>query len=231
VSDPVELPVPETAESIPAALAAPKPGKVKRAKPVPAPVATAPEPVAEIVAAPEPIVEPTTVATPEPQPTAADPAETVIEEPIMATTIENVTAETTQKAQAHFADMNARAKDGMDKAGKLFAELNEFNKGNVEAMVESGRIAVAGVQSMAQDRAAYVREQFEQATAAARQFTSVKSPTEFVKLQGDYVRQQFDAMMADASRSTEAMLKLAGEIAQPISNRVAVAVEKVKAAA
>ena len=164
-------------------------------------------------------------------PPAAAPANTHHEEPIMATTIENMTQTATEKTQAHFADMNARGADAMEKGTKMFAEMNSFTKGNVEALVESGKLAVAGMQTMMQDQAAFVRKQFEDATAAARTMASVKSPTEFVKLQGDYVRQQFDTMVHQGSRSTETMLKLAGEVVQPISNRVAVAVDKVKQAA
>ena len=37
--------------------------------------------------------------------------------------------------------------------------------------------------------------------------------------------------MAQASKNTEAMMKLAGEAAQPLSNRVALAAEKIKLAA
>ena len=40
-----------------------------------------------------------------------------------------------------------------------------------------------------------------------------------------------DAMVAETSKSTELMLKLANDVAQPISNRVALAAEKVRAAA
>ena len=54
---------------------------------------------------------------------------------------------------------------------------------------------------------------------------------EFAKLQGDFTRQSFDAMVAHGSRSAEAMLKLAGEIAQPFSSRLAVAADKFKVAA
>lgn len=176
------------------------------------------------------LIEPAAIdVAPVELPPAAAPADTVSEEPNMATTIENVTA--TEKTQAHFTDMNARVGDAMEKGSKLFAEMGSFTKGNVEALVESGKIAVAGVQTLAQGQAAYVRKQFEEATAAARTMATVKSPTEFVKLGGDYVRQQFDAMVAEGSRSTEAMLKLAGEVVQPVANRVAVAVERVKQAA
>ena len=211
----IDLHATNPAEHIPAVLAAPK---AKRAKGVKLAVpATEPveAPAAEFVSVP----------------TAAAPAEPEIEEPTMATTFENTTQTATDKTQAMLGDMSGRAKDAMGKGAAMFGELNSFNKGNVEALVESGKLAFAGMQSMAQGQAAYVRTQFEQATAAARTLTSVKSPTEFAKLQGDYVRQQFDAMVAETSRSTEAMLKLAGEVVQPISNRFALAAEKVRAAA
>ena len=213
MSDLPTLPNLESAESIPAVLAAPKPKKSKG------------------YTADVPVVPALITASDLPHPTAAALAETIIEEPVMATTIENMTDTATDKTQAMFGEMNGRAKDAMEKSTKLFAELNGFTKGNVEAMVESGKLAFAGMQSMAQEQAAYVRKQFEEATNAARTMASVKSPTEFVKMQGDYVRQQFDAMVAQTSHSTEAVLKLAGEVAQPISNRVAVAVEKIKQAA
>ena len=71
----------------------------------------------------------------------------------------------------------------------------------------------------------------ESATAALKTLSSVKSPTDFLKLHSDYMRSAFDAMVAETSKNTESMLKLAGEITQPISNRVAVAAEKIKVAA
>ena len=206
-------------------------GKPKRARAV-APVAI---PIEADIAAVT-LVEPV-AAAPVELPPAAAPADIHHEEPPM-TTIENMTDTATQtaqtateKTQAHFADMNARATDAMAKGQKMFAEMNSFTKGNVEALVESGKLAVSGMQTVAQHQAAFVRQQFEAATAAARTMATVKSPTEFVKLQGDFVRQHFDAMVAEGSRSTETMLKLVGEVVQPVANRVAVAVERVKQAA
>lgn len=216
----IDLHAKNPVEHIPPVLAAPRAKRGKGVKPA-APVI---EPAAQ------PAAEPVSV------PTAAAPAEPASKETTMATTIENVSQTATDqtafdKAGAAFGEMNSRAKGAIEKSTALFTELNSFNKGNVEALVESGKLAIAGMQSVAQSQAAYVRKQFEEATAAAKTLTTVKSPTEFVKLQGDYVRQQFDAMVAETSRSTEAMLKLAGEVAQPISNRFALAAEKVKQAA
>ena len=212
----ITLAVEPSAESIPAMLAAPK-AKRARVKPA-APVITpaAQEPAAELHAS---------------APPAADPAEPQNEEITMATTIENVAETATDKTQAMFADMNGRAGDAMAKSAKVLEDMNVFAKGNVEALVESGKIAAKGVEAMAQDAAGTARKHFEDTTAMVRTLASLKSPTEFLKLQGDFMRGQFDQMVAETSRSTETMLKLAGEIAQPMANRFAVAVEKMKVAA
>ena len=82
----------------------------------------------------------------------------------MATTIENITDTTANKAQDFTADMTGRAQDAMAKTQALFSDWTSFNKGNLEAMVESGKLAVAGMQTMAQDQAAYVRKHFEEAS-------------------------------------------------------------------
>jgi phasin family protein len=147
-------------------------------------------------------------------------AVTAKEANIMEATIKNAA----EKAKTLFTDANA-------KGTQTFAEINEFGKGNIEAIVESGKIAAKGVEAFGQDTAEYGRRQFESATAALKSLSSVKSPTDFFKLQSDYFRSSFDSLVAQTSKNTETMLKLAGDVAQPIQNRVAVAVEKVKVAA
>ncbi len=149
------------------------------------------------------------------------------EETIMATNFETANAE----APKMLNDMNDRAKTAMEKGSKMVEELNDFAKGNVEAMVESSRIAARGVETLGQDVADYTRRSFEGLTATLKSLASVKSPTEFFKLQSDYMRSSFDAAVAQSSKSTEAMIKLTGDASQPISTRFAVAAEKVKTAA
>lgn len=143
----------------------------------------------------------------------------------------NETHAVADKAQAMFGDMNDSAKSAMEKSTKAIEDMNEFAKGNIEALVESSRITAKGIEAMGQDAAEYGRKSFESATAAMKTLASIKSPAEFMKLQADYVRQSFDMMVAESSKNSEAMIKLAGEAMQPISNRVAVAAEKVKIAA
>ncbi len=229
-----------------AAPKAEKPEPVKAAETiVEAPVVAEPVPVVE--AAPQEVTETETetveavAETPVEQiaEVAAETAITVVEaveETVVApevkgswkmTTIENAT----DKAQALFAEWNDRTKAAVEKSTKLVEEANDFAKGNVEALVESGRIAAKGFEGLGQDAAEYGRKSFESATAALKNLAAVKSPTEFFKLQSDYFRGAFDSYVAEASKNTEALIKLASDAAQPLSNRVAVAAEKVKTAA
>ncbi len=138
------------------------------------------------------------------------------------------TAQATEKTSAAFADMNGRAKDAMAKGTRAIEELVEFSKGNLEAMVASGRVATSGVQDIARYSAEYGRKTIEEANATAKRFAGVKSPTEFFQLQSEVAKSSLDAMVAEGSKFTESYLKLLGEIVQPMQNRMSVAVEKVK---
>jgi phasin family protein len=219
----------------PVVAAEPKPvaPPVAKVAPKPAePAAIATPPVAQPTPAPiaAPVPQAAVAATPYPEPTQkTPPAPPQKEKTIMATTFD--TTATATKTQAFFGEANDRAKAAFEKSTKLFEEMNEFGKGNLEAVVESGKIAAKGFETLGQDAAEYTRKQFEGATAIAKSFASVKSPTELFKLQSEYFRSAFDALVAESSKTTEAVLKLAGEVAQPLSNRVALAAEKVKIAA
>lgn len=187
----------------------------------------APAPVAVIEKAAETAVK-TVTKTIDPTPVAA-PALAALKKEV--TTMEATLKNAAEKTQAYFAEANDRAKAAVAKSAKAFEDINEFNKGNVEAFVESGKIAAKGFETLGQSAADYARKSFEGATATLKSLSTVKSPTDFFKLHSDYVRSSFDSIVAETSKTTEAVLKLAGEVAQPISNRVAVAVEKAKIAA
>lgn len=179
-----------------------------------------------------------TAAVPPPAVAAANPPAAVSATPPVkdipmtdtTATIENTAKATTDKAQAMFAQASDQTKGVMEKGTKMVEEMNVFTKGNVEAMVESTKIAVKGMETLAQDAADYARTSLEGLTQTVRTMSTVKSPTELMKLQSDFMRQSFDAMVAQTAKSTEAMMKLAGEVAQPVSNRVATAADKMKPA-
>lgn len=152
--------------------------------------------------------------------TAAMTAPTSEEDHTMTDTMQN-TAET----------MQANAQDAMGKGKQAFEDMTSFGQGNVEAMVESTRVAFKGLEAMTQARAAFAKQSFDATVQTLKSMAEVRSPADLFKLQGEYLRNSMDALVAETSRSTEATLKLVGEIAQPIQNRVALAAEKVRTAA
>ena len=137
--------------------------------------------------------------------------------------------ETTERAQAVLGDMQGRMKSTLERTAKMSEDMVDFAKGNVEAMMASARAAAKAGEVLGQEAADYSRKSLEHATAAFRSFATVKSPTELFQLQSDYAKASFDNAVAEASKMSEAMMKFAGEIAQPLSNRYALATEKIKA--
>ena len=228
---------PVTLAPAPKPAAAPAVVAKAEAKPVP-PVKAKPAPKARIVKK-KPVAKAAVVKTAPIKKLAKAPIalakkEAKIMQDTVTKTVETAkkaTAETTERAKAMFGDMNARTKDAVAKGTKAIEEMNEFAKGNIEALVASSKIAAKGAEDIAKYSAEYGRKAIADTTENAKKFAAVKSPTEFFQLQSELVKSSIDAMVSESSKFTENYLKLMGEVTQPISNRVAVAVEKVKIAA
>ena len=121
--------------------------------------------------------------------------------------------------QTIFADAGERGQEVAKRSQKVAEELADLTRANVEAIVEAGRVAVEGARSLGQDMVATGRDGVEQASDAIRSLAEAKSPTEYMQLQGEFARASFDRMVAEGSKLTESMVKLAGEAFQPLQNR------------
>jgi phasin family protein len=130
------------------------------------------------------------------------------------------------KFQGMFADVGEKSQEAVRKSQAFAEQLTEAARANVEAVVESSRIAVAGVRDLGQEVIASSRGGVEHASTAVKTLAEAKSPTEFFQLQSELVRSSFDRMVAEGSKLTEQMVKLAGEAVQPLSNRASVNAEK-----
>ena len=211
---------PEAAKPRAAAVkAAPKAAAPKRAAPKPAPKAAAPKPVAHNIAA---AAKPAAAAVK----TAAEATDKLNER---TTQMQNeATHMITDRTQAAFGDMNKRTKTAIEKSQKMVEEMTEFTKGNVEAIVASSKVAARAVETLGQEAAEFGRRSFEDASATVKSFAEVKSPTDFFRLQSEFARTQFDSMVSESSKMSEAMIKLAGQMFEPITSRYSVAAERVK---
>ena len=128
--------------------------------------------------------------------------------------------------QSIFADANERSQDLAKRSQKVAEELADLARANVEAVVEAGRVAAEGARSIGQEAVSSSRDGFEQAADAIRSLAEAKSPTEYLQLQSDLARASFDRAVAESSRLTESLVKLAGEAFQPLSNRATANAER-----
>ncbi|NWK97210.1 phasin [Sphingobium lactosutens] len=198
-----------------------------------------PEPVAE-KPAPEPVPEPVKA---EPKITESlTKAETTATQPLPATegtkimndvieTGKKFAEETKAKFETAYSDFNEKTKAHVEKSTKAIEELSDIAKGNVEALVESSKIAAKGIETLGQEAVDYSRKSFEKATASFKTFSSVKTPTEFFQLQSQLFSASFDEFTKEAAKNSEALIKLAGDVAQPLTARVTLVTDKVKSLA
>lgn len=210
-----------------ATAAAPKAAAVKSA---PAPKVSAapgkaPEPRAaeapKIAENKAPAAAPVAAEVPQPVTTADTPLSTS-EEPTMA----NQPTDFTNTINTAVNEIQARAKTAYDKGAEVASEMTDLARGNVEAVVESGKILAGGVQDLSKGYAEEAKSAYEQLTADLKEMAAVKSPAELFQLQGKILRRNFDTLVATGSRNTEAVMKLANDSFAPISGRINVAAEK-----
>jgi phasin family protein len=128
--------------------------------------------------------------------------------------------------QSILADANERSQELVKRSQKVAEELADLARANVEAVVEASRVATEGARTIGQDVVATSRDGVEKAAGAIRSLAEAKSPTEYLQLQGDFARASFDRAVAESSRLTESLVKLAGEAFQPLSNRASANAER-----
>jgi phasin family protein len=130
--------------------------------------------------------------------------------------------------QDAMAEAQTKAKEAFEKGTTMMGEASDFTKGNVEAMMESGKILAEGMQSFGSEMVSEGRTAFEAMSGDIKELAAAKSPTDFFKLQSEMVRKNFDSAVATSSKNSEAMLKLMSDAMAPLSGRVSMAMEKAR---
>ncbi|MGH7085358.1 MAG: TIGR01841 family phasin [Acetobacteraceae bacterium] len=125
-----------------------------------------------------------------------------------------------------FEKTQEQVKENMDKVMKTAEELMAFNQGNFEAVVTSGKIWSAGMQDLTQQAVASAQASFDETLATYRALAAVKSVREVVDLTTNLARSAVEKALSDAGRISNASVKLTEQAFAPITQRVALAMEK-----
>ena len=127
--------------------------------------------------------------------------------------------------------MEQQFKNAFEKSNTMMTDYNEMAKGNLEAIVESGKVLSTGMQEMGREVMEDTRSAYEGLTADMQTLAAATSPTEMLQLQGELARKYFDRSVARSSKLTESWMKLANDTFAPVSNQMSVAMERVAKAA
>ena len=126
-------------------------------------------------------------------------------------------------------DVNARAKTAMEKNAKIVEELADLTRGNVEAIVASSKVAAKGIETISQRRrrisAARASRAPPRRSAASRK--SSRRPTSS-SFRATSPAAPSTRRRRERPRVSETMLKLAGDVAEPMTSRYTVAADRVK---
>jgi phasin family protein len=194
----------------------------------------------------EPVVNPPAAVSALVIPFAAvlEPPTQFLKEPIMATAFETTqeavrTTVNTLNAQTEAAVNNgkaameqvaAKSKEAVEASIKSLDELTDMSRANIDALIASAKAATTGVEQVMTHLTEVSKKSFEDTTAMVKGLAAAKTPNELMQLQSDFAKAQFDSAVAEYSKLSEMMVKLAGEVMEPVQNQMAVATDKLKAA-
>lgn len=114
----------------------------------------------------------------------------------------------------------------MDKVVRTAEDLVSFGQGNLEAVMRSSQIWLAGVQDLTKQVATSAQEQVDATVSALRALTTVRSPKEAMELQSNLARTSFEKAVNETRRLSDSSYKLAEQAAAPLAARMTLALEK-----
>jgi phasin family protein len=129
-----------------------------------------------------------------------------------------------------FENVGTAAREQIEKASqtafKSYEEMSKLQKDNWDAIVASSQIWAKGAEVVGKAWMSMAQDTLETAATTAKALVGVKSLREAVDLQTDFAKGNFDKFVAESTKMSETVVKVANDAMEPITARVNVTVEK-----
>jgi len=108
---------------------------------------------------------------------------------------------------------------------KSYEDVMEFNKANVDALVQSGTKMAAGFEEMAKVVFGVAGKTVESSLENAKAVASCKTAAEVIQIQQKMAKENWETMIAEGSKLSEMGTVVAQSAFEPVQNRYKSAVE------
>lgn len=130
----------------------------------------------------------------------------------------------------NFDNMGGAAREQLEKASQTayrsYDELSRLQKDNWEALVAASQIWFKGAETVSKGWMTLAQDTMENAASTAKAMVGVKSLREAVDLQTEFAKGNFDKFVAESTKMSETVVKVANDAMEPITARMNVTVEK-----
>ncbi|MEM9139137.1 MAG: phasin family protein [Pseudomonadota bacterium] len=139
-----------------------------------------------------------------------------------------MTKAATKQVEEFTAEAKKTMEEGVEKMSKGLEDATQFGQENVEALVASSKVVAKAAEEMNAQMMAFSKKSYEDSMAAAKEFTSVKSVSEFFEMQTQFAKSSFEGFVAEATKMNEMYSAAAKDAFEPINARFTAAAEMVK---
>jgi phasin family protein len=134
------------------------------------------------------------------------------------------------EATAVHADAAAAQTQFKNIGGKMQTQVQDMMaiaKGNYEAALASTAAAKKGFETLSKVAADFTKTTVADAQANMKTMSAVKTPKEFFDVQTSVMKSSYEKFVGEMSKFTELYMKVAGDVAAPMSNRAAIVMDTV----
>jgi phasin family protein len=144
---------------------------------------------------------------------------------------EKIMASTTQAFESSFTAAKAQFDKTTSTLFGSYEEFTAFSKDNVEALVKAQTAFVKGSEEIGKTLVALSQANYEAAMATTKALFGATTFNQVVDLQNEVAKSSFDKLMAEGTKVSELVQKVANEVVEPLKARVDVAMSKATKAA
>ena len=135
-------------------------------------------------------------------------------------TIEDAVAQAKQNLEGLVKAQQEQLEKAQAQLLKSYDDLAALSKLNVDAVVQSGTIVAKGAEEAGKQVAAFTQASMEKNVAAGKALLGIKSVRELIDFQNAFVKQSFDALVAETTKLQELSVKVTSDAIAPLSARV-----------